>query len=208
MLNSQARQFGESLVERHVLSRDVLEDAIDESARLNLPLPTILLQRGLVGPKDLAAALCVALGMRFVDFDEIAGPAAGRAHWCPRRSPASSPRSASRSTHDSVLVAFADPADHAALDEVSTAIHAETGLHRDPRRRRAPGAARRDRARVRPDRRRDRAAARRRGHRPRAAPDVRAGAGDRRAPTSTSRPASRRSCASSATCTGSPTSRC
>ena len=72
MLNRQARQFGESLVERHVLSPDVLEDAIDESARMNLPLPTILLQRGLVGPKDLAAALCFALGMRFVDFDDIA----------------------------------------------------------------------------------------------------------------------------------------
>ena len=39
---------------------------------MNLPLPTILLQRGLVGPKDLAAALCVALGMQFVDFDDTA----------------------------------------------------------------------------------------------------------------------------------------
>jgi len=72
MLNSQARQFGESLVERHVLSRDVLEDLIDESARMNLPLPTILLQRGLVGPKDLAAALCVALGMQLLAL--IDGP--------------------------------------------------------------------------------------------------------------------------------------
>ena len=31
MLKTQARQFGESLVDRHVLSREVLEDAIDES---------------------------------------------------------------------------------------------------------------------------------------------------------------------------------
>ncbi|MGZ6969732.1 MAG: PilT/PilU family type 4a pilus ATPase [Acidimicrobiia bacterium] len=127
MLNSQARQFGESLVERHVLSRDVLEDAIDESARMNLPLPTILLQRGLVGPKDLAAALCVALGMQFVDFDETAvQPKA--AHTVPEALARRFTAIGVEIQHDSILVAFADPADHAALGEVSSTVHANTGL--------------------------------------------------------------------------------
>lgn len=127
MLNSQARQFGESLVERHVLSRDVLEDAIDESARLNLPLPTILLQRGLVGPKDLAAAQCVALGMQFVDFDETAvQPKA--AHTVPEELARKHSAIGVEIGHESILIAFADPADHAALGEIAGLVHSESGL--------------------------------------------------------------------------------
>ncbi|HEY3722792.1 MAG TPA: PilT/PilU family type 4a pilus ATPase [Acidimicrobiia bacterium] len=127
MLKSQARQFGESLVERHVLSPDVLEDAIDESARANLPLPTILLQRGLVGPKDLAAALCFALGMDFVDFDEIAvQPAA--AHAVPEALARKFSAIGVETYDDVVVIAFADPADHTALGEVSAAVKAESGL--------------------------------------------------------------------------------
>src|SRR3954453_8190591 len=127
MLNRQARQFGESLVERHVLSKDVLEDAIDESARMNLPLPTILLQRGLVGPKDLAAALCFALGMPFIDFDEIAvQPSA--AHSVPETMARRHAAMGVEITGESITVAFADPADHVALAEVSTAVKSETGL--------------------------------------------------------------------------------
>ena len=127
MLNSQARQFGESLVERHVLSRDVLEDLIDESARMNLPLPTILLQRGLVGPKDLAAALCVALAMQFVDFDEVAvQPSA--AHTVPEPLARKYAAIGVELRNESILVVFADPGDHAALAEISSTIHAESGL--------------------------------------------------------------------------------
>jgi twitching motility protein PilT len=127
MLNSQARQFGESLVERHVLSRDVLEDALDESARANLPLPTILLQRGLVGPKDLAAALCVALGMQFVDFDETAvQPTA--AHTVPEPLARKYAAIGIEIANDSILVAFADPADHEALGEIAATVHSSSGL--------------------------------------------------------------------------------
>ena len=129
MLNSQARQFGESLVERHVLAPDVLEDAMDESARMNLPLPTILLQRGLVGPKDLAAALCVALGMDFVDFDEFAvQPTTAAAHAVPEALARKFAAIGVEIRGESIVVAFADPADHAALTEIGAAVHAETGM--------------------------------------------------------------------------------
>jgi twitching motility protein PilT len=68
MLANQARRFGETLVDRHVLSRDDLEQAIDESERTKEPLPSVLLRLDLVGSKDLTAALAEQMGVRFVDF--------------------------------------------------------------------------------------------------------------------------------------------
>ncbi len=68
MLANQARRFGETLVDRHVLSRDDLEQAIEESERSTEPLPSVLLRLGLVGSKDLTAALAEQMGVRFIDF--------------------------------------------------------------------------------------------------------------------------------------------
>jgi twitching motility protein PilT len=70
MLANQARRFGETLVDRHVLSRDDLEQAIEESERMKQPLPSVLLRLGLVGSKDLTAALAEQMGVRFIDFLE------------------------------------------------------------------------------------------------------------------------------------------
>jgi twitching motility protein PilT len=70
MLANQARRFGETLVDRHVLSRDDLEQAIDESERTKEPLPSVLLRLDLVGSKDLTAALAEQMGVRFIDFLE------------------------------------------------------------------------------------------------------------------------------------------
>ena len=70
MLANQARRFGETLVERHVLSRDDLEQAIEESERTKQALPSVLLRLGLVGSKDLTAALAEQMGVRFIDFLE------------------------------------------------------------------------------------------------------------------------------------------
>jgi twitching motility protein PilT len=70
MLANQARRFGETLVERHVLSRDDLEEAIEESERSRQTLPQVLLRLGLVGSKDLTAAFAEQMGLRFVDFLE------------------------------------------------------------------------------------------------------------------------------------------
>jgi hypothetical protein len=70
MLANQARRFGETLVDRHVLSRDDLEQAIDESERTKEPLPSVLLRLDLVGRKDLTAALADEMGGRFIDFLE------------------------------------------------------------------------------------------------------------------------------------------
>jgi len=70
MLTSQARKFGETLVERHVLARDALEAALVESVSSKRPLPAVLLAAGLVASKDLTAALAESLGLRFIDFED------------------------------------------------------------------------------------------------------------------------------------------
>jgi twitching motility protein PilT len=70
LLVNQVRRFAESLVDRHVLSRDSLEHAIEEAERSNQPLPAVLLRLGLVGSKDLTAALADQMGIPFVDFLE------------------------------------------------------------------------------------------------------------------------------------------
>ncbi len=68
MLGQQARHFGEALIDRHVLSRDALEAALEASERENMALPVYLASKGLVGTKDLTAALAMSLGIRFIDF--------------------------------------------------------------------------------------------------------------------------------------------
>ena len=122
MLASQARRLGESLVDRHVLSRDALEDALAEADERQQPLPAVLLQRGLVGTKDLTAALAEQLGLRFVDFLEtpihqdaplLIAPELARKHLA---LPVDI-----EGTH--LVVAFAEPAD----DEAVAAIGAATG---------------------------------------------------------------------------------
>lgn len=70
MLNSQARRFGEALVDRHVLSREVVDAGLEESSRTGVPLPDIIAsQQSLSGP-DLAAAWAAATGAVHVDFSE------------------------------------------------------------------------------------------------------------------------------------------
>ena len=153
MLNRQVRKFGESLVERHVLAPDLLEDAMDESARTGLPLPTILLQRDLVGPKDLAAALCVALGLAFVDFEDSAvQPAA--AHAVPESLARKFAAIGVEARDDSIVVAFADPADPAALGRSQCRGARADRIDAHTRRCGPPRDPRRDRERLRFDRRR------------------------------------------------------
>ena len=120
MLINQARRFGETLVERHVLSRDALEVAIDEAERTGQPLPAVLRRAGLVAAKDLTAALAESLGLRFVDFQEapLHQDAAGTV-------PADVARQHAALGVDfedsKLVVAFAEPSDDAALAAVGAA---------------------------------------------------------------------------------------
>src|SRR5690242_12770461 len=120
MLASQARRFGETLVERHVLGRDALEMALDESARSGRPLPGVLLDRKLVGAKDLTAALAEHLGIRFVDFVET--PLHPEAPLCIPEAIAREHLALGVDFEvGKLVVAFAEPADDGALSAVGQA---------------------------------------------------------------------------------------
>ena len=120
MLASQARRFGETLVERHVLSRDDLERALQSCEASGDPLPATLLRDGLVGSKDLTAALALSLGVRFIDFQQTA---------LHQDAPTLVPADVARAhlalavdfEDNKLVVAFAEPADDDALSAVGAA---------------------------------------------------------------------------------------
>jgi twitching motility protein PilT len=120
MLASQARRFGETLVDRHVLARDALEWALEESTRTGRPLPALLYDQKLVGSKDLTAAMADNLGLRFVDF--LTTPLH---HEAPLLIPEQIAREHVALGVDfengKLVVAFAEPADDIALNAVGQA---------------------------------------------------------------------------------------
>src|SRR5207253_11224565 len=67
-MNPASRRLGEFLVERKVLSRDALEEMLAREEAEEVPLPRLLISSGLVGEKDLVAAVAHQVGMRFVDL--------------------------------------------------------------------------------------------------------------------------------------------
>jgi twitching motility protein PilT len=71
-MQAASRRLGEFLVERKVLSRDILEALLDREASEGVPMSKLLLAEGLVGEKDLVAAVAAQAGVRFIDFDHTA----------------------------------------------------------------------------------------------------------------------------------------
>ena len=69
-MQAASRRLGEFLVERKVLSRDVLEAMIEREAHEGIPLSKLLINEGLVGEKDLVAAVAHQVGIRFVDLSQ------------------------------------------------------------------------------------------------------------------------------------------
>jgi twitching motility protein PilT len=68
-MQAASRRLGEFLVDRKVLSRDTLEQLLDREATESTPLSKLLLLEGLVGEKDLVAAVAYQVGLDFVDFE-------------------------------------------------------------------------------------------------------------------------------------------
>jgi twitching motility protein PilT len=67
---NRSRHLGEFLVERKVLSREVLEVALQKEEADGVPLPAVLMSNGWVGEKDLVAAIADQVGTRFIDLAE------------------------------------------------------------------------------------------------------------------------------------------
>ena len=64
-----SRVVGEFLVSRKVLSRDVLEEALVREAETGIPLTKLLASEGMVGERDLIAAIGAHLGIPVWDPD-------------------------------------------------------------------------------------------------------------------------------------------
>jgi twitching motility protein PilT len=113
-MNTPSRRLGEFLVERKVLSRDALEEMLARETADGVPLPRLLTSSGLVGEKDLVAAVAHQVGMRFVDLTETPIDPA-----CDSLLPADLARSltavAVRAEGDDLVVAMADPSQIDAL---------------------------------------------------------------------------------------------
>ena len=73
-MNPTSRRLGEFLVERKVLSREALEVCLQREATEGRPLAAVLVSSGLVGEKDLVAAIADAAGRRFVDLADHVVP--------------------------------------------------------------------------------------------------------------------------------------
>ena len=69
-MQAASRRLGEFLVERKVLSRDVLEYMLEREANEKVPLSKLLIAEGLVGEKDLVAAVAHQVGIRFLDLSQ------------------------------------------------------------------------------------------------------------------------------------------
>ena len=87
----QSRKLGEALVERKVLSRDVLEQLLDRETNEGVSLAKMLRAENHVGEKDMIAAVAATMNMRFVDFeqtvinptlDRLIPPELARKHSC------------------------------------------------------------------------------------------------------------------------------
>ncbi len=118
MLSSQARRFGEALVDRHVLTREEMESALDHAFRTGRAFPDVLAERIELSEKDHAAGWAASQGIRFVDFAvDVVRPRAAAAL------PAELCRShrviGVRHEDEGLLVVFAAPIEAAALDAVS-----------------------------------------------------------------------------------------
>jgi twitching motility protein PilT len=68
MLSSQARRFGETLVDRYVLTREAMEAALEEAQRTGTSFPDIVQEAADVAERDMAAGWAAALGLPFVDL--------------------------------------------------------------------------------------------------------------------------------------------
>ncbi len=114
MLTSQARRFGDALVDRHVITRDAMEAALDQAAQTGQPFPEVIAAISDVHESDLAAAWAAALGAVYVDFStEVVEPEAAR--FLPEEVARRHRAVPVRVVDDVVLVAFDCPLDPSAV---------------------------------------------------------------------------------------------
>src|SRR6516162_9108402 len=68
-MKASSRTIGEFLVARKVLSRDALEEVLEHERETGIPLTKLLAAEGLVGERDLVAAVSDQIGIPMWDPD-------------------------------------------------------------------------------------------------------------------------------------------
>ncbi len=121
MSKTSSRQLGEILLDRKVLSRDVLELVLDREAREGVPMTNLLVREGLVSERDIISAYADQAGIPFVDLAvaPVRFDAVGR---LPEEVARRYKAVLVERRADGVLVAMENPGDLDSINEISAAI--------------------------------------------------------------------------------------
>ena len=65
MLSSQARRFGEALIDRHAVTRQTMELAQKAASEANEPIDEALKRIAVISPKDYAAGYAAAVAVNY-----------------------------------------------------------------------------------------------------------------------------------------------
>jgi len=126
MLTSQARRFGDALVDRHVVSRELVEAALDAASRTGQPFPDVLGTMADIPSADTAAAWAAALSVAYIDFStEVIHPEVSAA--LPEALCRQYRAVPVRHDEGGLLVAFDLPLNAKAVQAVADALHATGG---------------------------------------------------------------------------------
>lgn len=69
-MNTASRKLGELLVDRRLLSKDVLETLLDKESVTGVPIAKLLIDGGHVREEDLLKAVADRVGMAYIDLDD------------------------------------------------------------------------------------------------------------------------------------------
>jgi twitching motility protein PilT len=69
-MNTASRKLGELLVDRRLLSKDVLETLLDKEATTGVPIAKLLIDGGHVREEDLLRTVAERVGMLYIDLDD------------------------------------------------------------------------------------------------------------------------------------------
>ena len=71
ILNSASRKLGELLVDRHLLSKDSLEELLIQEESTGVPVARLMVDEGIVREEDLLRTIADRVGLEFIVLDDV-----------------------------------------------------------------------------------------------------------------------------------------
>ena len=120
-MNSASRKLGELLVDRHLVSKDVLEHLLAQEHETGVPVARLMVDDGHVREEDLLRTIADRVGMDFFELEDVLfdGDALGRIPEAAARSLTAIPI---RMQDEALVVSVADPFDadsHGVLEKIA-----------------------------------------------------------------------------------------